>query len=192
MNSKEEKQLIVDVLAGDEGAKTRLVAEHRQKLYRVCVHCLGYQDSEAEDALQETFMAAFEGLIRFEGRSSLNTWLSNICANRCFLRLRKRKRMLVVQSEDLERALEPQAQDVHRRSEESDKTQRRLVVLRECVEQLAQPCREIVKLRDVDGTDYVEIGKRLMLPLGTVMSRLSRCRETLKELVLKKAGEMKP
>ena len=188
MNPEDEKQLIADILAGDEDAKTRMVLEYRQRLYRVCAHCLGYQDAEAEDALQETFLAAFKGLPKFERRSSLITWLSHICANQCFLHLRKRKRTLVLQAEDLEKTLEASAHEAHRRGEETDRTDRRLKVVKEKIGLLNQPCREIITLRDVEGTDYVEIGKRLKLPLGTVMSRLSRCRETLKQLVLSSVG----
>jgi RNA polymerase sigma-70 factor, ECF subfamily len=192
MNPEEEKQLVRDILSGDEAAKTRLYTENRQKLYRIGVHCLGYQDPEVEDVLQETFLAAFESLHRFEGRSSLATWLSHICANRCFLRLRRRRKVLAAQEEDLERALIPRAAEDDRRREVEERTGHRLALLREKMALLGAPCREIVSLRDVEGVDYVEIENRLRLPLGTVMSRLSRCRETLKEMMLGNVGGKKP
>lgn len=189
MKSDEEQQLIREILAGDETAKTRLYQEFRPLLYRVAVHCLGFQDSEIEDTIQETFLAAYQNLARFEGRSSLYTWLSHICANQCFLRLRHRKKTLATQHEDLELALAPRAEAEARRKNQENQTEARLLILREKLGQLTAPCREIVLLRDVEGTDYVAIGKKLKLPLGTVMSRLSRCREALRVLVMASSKE---
>ncbi len=189
MNHDEEQKLIREVLAGDAGAQDRLYREYRPQLYRVAVHCLGYRDSELEDALQETFLAAYQGLARFEGRSSLYTWLSHICANQCFLRLRHRKKSLATQQEDLERALAPRAEAEARRLQQEDRNGALMGILREKMGQLSAPCREIMVLRDLEGTDYVTIGRRLKLPLGTVMSRLARCREALRTLVSATGGE---
>ena len=50
-------------------------------------------------------------------------------------------------------------------------------------EGLGKPCRDLLILRDEGAKSYVEIGEILRVPMGTVMSRLARCRETLKELV---------
>ena len=168
-----------------------MVKLHREWLRRTCVHILGYADPEVDDMLQETFAAAFAKLGSFEFRSSLGHWLRQICVHFCYRRLRHRKRMVLQAQEDLEQlfvagAIEKEGEK-HR---EKDETQKAALV-RKAKEALGKPCRELIGLRDEEGKSYVEIAETLKVPMGTVMSRLARCRENLKELVQKLiSGEM--
>jgi RNA polymerase sigma-70 factor (TIGR02960 family) len=67
---------------GDRQAFDQLVAPHRRELHVFCYRYLG-SFTEAEDALQETLLAAWQGLARFERRASLRTWLYRIATSRC-------------------------------------------------------------------------------------------------------------
>ena len=73
--------------AGDEAAFAALVEPHRRRLLMHCYQILGSLH-EAEDALQETLLAAWRGLAAFEGRSSVATWLYRIATNRSLNMLR--------------------------------------------------------------------------------------------------------
>jgi hypothetical protein len=74
--------LISRARAGDANAFQRLTGPHRRELQAHCYRMLGsFQD--AEDVLQESLLAAWQGLGRFEGRASLRTWLYKIATNRC-------------------------------------------------------------------------------------------------------------
>jgi RNA polymerase sigma-70 factor (TIGR02960 family) len=83
--------LISRARAGDEEAFRALTEPHRRELQVHCYRMLGsFQD--AEDALQDTLLAAWQGLGGFEGRSSLRTWLYRIATNRCLSTLRSASR----------------------------------------------------------------------------------------------------
>ncbi len=77
--------------AGDERAFNDLVEPHRRELQVHCYRMLGSLQ-DAEDALQETMLAAWRTLADFEERSSLRTWLYRISTNRCLNALRSRRR----------------------------------------------------------------------------------------------------
>ncbi|HEX3792342.1 MAG TPA: RNA polymerase subunit sigma-70 [Pseudonocardiaceae bacterium] len=80
-------ELLQRARAGERGAFTALVEPHRGELHVHCYRMLGSLQ-DAEDALQETLLAAWLGLAGFEQRSSLRTWLYRIATNRCLNLLR--------------------------------------------------------------------------------------------------------
>src|SRR5438445_3508105 len=79
--------LIERAQAGDEAAFRQLVDAHRHELHLHCYRMLG-SFHDAEDALQETLIAAWRGLSSFEGRSSIRTWLYRVATSRCLNMLR--------------------------------------------------------------------------------------------------------
>jgi RNA polymerase sigma-70 factor, ECF subfamily len=91
-----ESQLLEAARGGDEGAFAQLVEPHRGALHAHCYRMLG-SVPDAEDALQETLLAAWRGLPRFEGRSSLRSWLYAIATNTSLRAIERRpKRVLPV------------------------------------------------------------------------------------------------
>ncbi len=84
-----QEQLLADARRGDEAAFEELVRQHRRELHAHCYRMLG-SVQDAEDALQESLLAAWRGLAGFQGRSSLRTWLYRVTTNAC-LRQRERR-----------------------------------------------------------------------------------------------------
>jgi RNA polymerase sigma-70 factor (ECF subfamily) len=84
-------ELIDRARAGDEAAFRELVEPHRRELHVHCYRILG-SVQDAEDALQETLIAAWRGLAAFEERASIRTWLYRVATNRCLNALRSARR----------------------------------------------------------------------------------------------------
>jgi RNA polymerase sigma-70 factor, ECF subfamily len=82
--------------AGDEDAFSRLVEPHRRELHAHCYRMLG-SVYDAEDAEQEALLRAWRAIARFEGRSSLRSWLYRIATNTCLDQISRRpKRVLPI------------------------------------------------------------------------------------------------
>jgi RNA polymerase sigma-70 factor (ECF subfamily) len=93
---REERELLAAARGGDERAYSRLVEQHRGELHAHCYRMLG-SVYDAEDALQEALLRAWRGLPRFEGRSSLRSWLYRIATNACLdVIARRPKRVLPI------------------------------------------------------------------------------------------------
>ena len=91
-----EARLLEAARAGDEDAFARLVEPHRRALHAHCYRMLG-SVTDAEDALQEALLNAWRGLAKFEGRSSLRSWLYTIATNACLRAIERRpKRVLPI------------------------------------------------------------------------------------------------
>ena len=166
---------------GDLAAFNALVLEHQSLVFSLCLRQLG-QRQAAEDATQETFIAAWRALPSLRG--PFRPWLLRIAVNACTDEQRRRGRR---PSASLDVALEeglPEPPDAGPSPEKStldSETRRRLESL---LQRLPEDQRLAVVLCDVEGLDYGEIASVLGVNLGTVKSRIARGRARLRELLL--------
>ena len=161
---------------GDIEGLRRLYEIHRQRVYRTCVRILG-DPSEAEDVMQEVFLRVFEKAAQFGGRANITTWLYRLTVNYCLnnVRGRRNRETRLRPLDGVNEAISMDRPDLDfQRREASDLVERLLT-------RLTDPHRIIVVLRDIEGLSYREISEVLSLPSGTVMSRLSRARRTMRE-----------
>ncbi len=137
---------------------------------------------EAEDLVQDTFVKAFRSRARFEPGTNLRAWLFTILMNTWRNRRRDAGRDPVeVDSERVEHAADTAAEAA---SPEELLLRAALDVdLKAALDRMPASFREAVWLRDVEEFSYAEIARILAVPLGTVMSRISRGRHLLYEFL---------
>ena len=179
----DERLLVRRVLAGDEKAKREFYELHQSKLYSFCVYFVGANDPEIEDILQEVFLTAFQKLGQFEFRSSLNTWLTQICIHKCYRLFRKRGRVVVQVEEDLEIRLQGKALEVSEKANRDLDRKAKMETIDKALENMGDPCKRMLQMRMKEEASYIDMARTLKIPVGTIMSRLARCTASLKELV---------
>jgi len=129
---------------------------------------------DAEDIVQESFMKAYKALDTFRGGDA-KAWMLSIVRNTTMNFLRQRKPDVTVNWSIQERELEDSAPD----PESGLLEQSRREQVRRAIAQLAPEFREAIVLREMEDMSYKEIASVLNIPIGTVMSRLSRARNLL-------------
>jgi RNA polymerase sigma-70 factor (ECF subfamily) len=165
-------------------------------LYRAALR-LTRVPADAEDLVQETYLKAFRSANRFEPGTNLRAWLFTILHNTALNRARDRSREAVsVDSEIVDRAAD--APPPGGRSASAAETPESLLIrdalapeLQAAIDALPEAFRQAVWLRDVEEFSYAEIAGMLSVPIGTVMSRISRGRRMLFER-LKPAAAPQP
>jgi len=190
MNSNAEAELIVRCRRGEAPAWDDLFGRHYAAAGRF-VFQLGseFTREDVEEICQETFLSVIKSIDSFVGKSQFQTWLFRIAANKA-RDYRERQRAakrgggqtpISLQAEDPQNGL---IIDPPSNSPAPDATMmsaERILLLREALDHLGEPCREIIELRYFGDLSYEEISNALQLNVKTVSSRLSKCLDRLEE-----------
>lgn len=153
------------------------------RLFRVARAILK-DDSEAEDALQDAYLAAYRHMGDFRGGSQLSTWLTRIVVNQSLMRLRKQKRDRVVvpfgQRCDEHVAVEVPDQHAESPTDAVLRAEIRTMLERR-IDELPVTFRTVFVMREVEEMTVEETATCLSIPAATVRSRLFRARALLRE-----------
>ena len=163
---------------GDHEAFAAVVRHYDAGLRALAYRLLGSRD-RMDDALQEAYVKAFRALPRFRGESQLGTWLHRIVYNACVDELERASRARAVpfrETGEPDAAGPDHADGIVRRSS-----------LETALASLAPQDRAAVLLVDAQGFDYRAAADVLGIPAGTVASRLSRARATLRRALAEPA-----
>jgi RNA polymerase sigma-70 factor, ECF subfamily len=183
-----EAQLLARVLAGDEETSAALVRKYGGRLLAVARRFLRCEEDSA-DAVQDAFLAAFRSLDKFEGNSSLGTWLHRIVVNACLTKLRAQSRSRAVPIDDLLPTFDAtghhtrpvpswQEEALSQLTREETRIQ-----VRACIDQVPEPYRTVLLLRDIEELDTEQTAEQLGITAGAVKTRLHRARQALRTLL---------
>jgi RNA polymerase sigma-70 factor, ECF subfamily len=177
-----ESALIERCVASDEGACAELVAEHQRMVVQLAINLLGDRD-EALDLSQEVFLRVFRTIHRFRGQSSLRTWIYRIAVNQARNRHRFWRRRHRDDQVSLDEHVATHGEFLSGGETTPDRVfaQKELAVrLKKALDHLPFDQRTAIVLREIDGLSYEEIAFSLGVAIGTVKSRLTRARQSLR------------
>ncbi len=162
---------------GDAAAFTEIV-KHHQRAIHATAYGLTRNAADADDLAQETFVHAHRALATFRAGEPLRPWLTRIAVNLAYSLFRRRKRRPETSIEPLVEAGQQWAAGEDPVNEVAEREQSERIRAR--FAELKPEHQAILVLRVVQGLSYDAIARTLNVPVGTVMSRLSRARTELK------------
>jgi RNA polymerase sigma factor (sigma-70 family) len=149
-----------------------------RSLYKFA-HWLVQNGQDAEDLVQESYLKALRSFDSFEPGTDFRSWIFKILKN-TFMTLRTKKEWHMTIPLDSEETLWKQV-DTFDTPESVLIARFDVDAIRNAIEQLPLIHREVILLFDIEDTSYKEIAERLSIPIGTVMSRLSRARKIVRK-----------
>jgi RNA polymerase sigma-70 factor (ECF subfamily) len=183
--NEHETNISLDALRQSDRAEfAKLVEKYSSKIYRLALKILNSEE-DAEDVLQETFIKAMKALPKFEGRSSLATWLYRIAVNESLMIIRKKKPNMVSTDEEKETEdgqMEPiQIIDWCCMPESELMNSETQKLLSQAIQTLPSTLFSVFTLRDMQGASIKETADALELTETAVKTRLLRARLRLRE-----------
>jgi len=167
-------------LHGEKDLYSIIVRRYNQRLYRVGMSIIN-DEAEVEDAMQVAYINAYENLGKFAFRSSFPTWLTRILINECLLRLRKRKKSISMNDENME--------NVMRQNKEPQTPVTAIVnselrsILNDAIRQLPETYRSVFVMREIENMNIAETKECLNISEANVKVRLNRAKAMLRDIL---------
>ena len=170
---------------GDQAAFGELVRAYQKRVYALTVRMCPTPEL-AEEAAQEAFLSAWQGLPFFRGDAAFSTWLYRLASNACVDLLRKERRHQGPSLDDEAVGMEiPDPAPTPEKAAEGKELRQQI---EDGLRALSPEHREVLLLREIQQLSYDEIADVLSLDLGTVKSRISRGRRQLREFLIRQGN----
>jgi RNA polymerase sigma-70 factor (ECF subfamily) len=177
-----DAELVVQCRAGDAAAWNELVERFSRYVYAITSQAFRLSQHDAEDVFQEVFARVYEHLDRLRNDEAIRPWIAQLTRRLCIDRIRSAGR----EGPSDDGLLEPGALD------ESLAILDEAMTVRACLDDVGEPCREILDRFFCRDESYRAIGDALGLPAGTIASRISRCLAKLKSALEGRSGAPTP
>ena len=170
-----DEQLFSQFRQGNQAAFTLLVEKYQKELYNFLLRFIGHSSS-AEDVFQETFLQVYLSADSFSPEKRFRPWLYTIAANKARDLIRSRARRPTVQLSDQDEQGPTNIWDYllvdHTTAPDILDHQQQSALIRQIVDKLPEHLRQILMLAYFSQMSYQEMAQTLIIPLGTVKSRL--------------------
>lgn len=168
------QELIERCIEGDRLAQRELYKLYYKAMYNTCYRMLNDR-TEAEDVLQESFLAAFLKIKTYRGEMSFGSWLKKIVINKSIDILRARKIRFEEINEKNVHAIESDEQEMHDVEDHIHQVEK----IKEAVKKLPDGFRVVLSLALFEGFDHEEIAMILKINESTSRSQLTRAKKKL-------------
>src|SRR6187402_1915689 len=175
-----DDEIIARLLHGEKDLYSIIVRRYNQRLYRVGMSIIN-DEAEVEDAMQVAYINAYESLGKFAFKSSFPTWLTRILINECLFRLRKRKKSISMNDENME--------NVMSQNKEPDTPVAATVnselrsILNDAISKLPEKYRSVFVMREIENMNIAETKECLDLSEVNVKVRLNRAKAMLRDIL---------
>lgn len=177
LSSSDDATLLGSISSRSEEAMEELIKRYRHRLLRVAHRCLGSY-CDAEEAVQDSFVAVWNTASSFRGESSVAYWLSVLCRNIAVSKFRRRQEPT---TEDLADAIAAPSCEADPACQAWKSYRRQIVV--QCVLRLPRAAQQALIMHVYQGLTYFDIGRRCHCPPGTVRSRIYYAKARLRQLI---------
>ena len=192
----EDEPMIHACQKGDVDAFEVLVKKHQKRMYNIAYRLIGNFE-DASEVVQDSFVAAYRNIRKFQGKSKFITWLTTIVINRSKNRIRKLGSKMNTGTVSMDNCIKTVDSEIKHNPATVDpspleKLERKQVQqqVQWCINTIAEGFREVLVLKDIQGFSYTEISKMLNIPDGTVKSKLYRARDFLKVCLKNVFGDL--
>jgi len=182
MDELTDNQLVESFLDGDQLAYDEIIIRYHKLVYRVAYKYTS-NPTDAEDVAQDTFLRAYENLIKYPKEVNLKPWLLTICTNLCRNKAKKKSsfNFSKLETEDDDRSFQDQivskTDDPHVEARRKESA----LTVQDAIEQLPEKYQLVIQLRYIEDLSYNEISEALSLPLNTVKVHLNRAKKYLEQ-----------
>jgi len=169
-----DAELVARCRAGDQEAWSLLVERFSRYVYAITVQAFRLREHDAEDVFQEVFTRVYEHLDRLRNDEAIRPWIAQLTRRLCIDRLRETARVSPGEEEAV--IDEGTVDETLAQLDEA-------MTVRDGLEELGDPCREILDRFFVRDESYHTIGEAMEIPSGTIASRISRCLSKLRSVL---------
>jgi RNA polymerase sigma-70 factor, ECF subfamily len=181
--AEDDRALLARAAEGDEIAVRKLYRAHLGKLLRHASRILGATDPDVEDVVQQAFLAALDGAAKFDGRSSVQTWLFGIVTRRALdaarARYRRRRFSRLLASVGMAGGMAGAAHDTVAYQPAPDHAYQAANELERTLSALSPMQRVVFVLHDIEGYTFAEISGLTDVGISTLHGRLLAARKSI-------------